>query len=167
MVRFIFTIIFAQIFCLCAESQESNTDNGMLLKATFNVDTIFMEDSLKVHLLFKNTSNTVLDLYPEEIIGLVHNHKEFITYDTPQRITYKLHDFSNTKKVVSLNPGDEYQYDFDILANANFFYEGENTVLVYYHFFDEPNKTKCKKREPELSLWSIPIDIIIRIKRIK
>lgn len=162
MVRFIFTIIFAQILCLCAESQESNIDNGMLLEASFNVDTIFMEDSLKVHLLFKNTSNTVLDLYPEGIIGLVHNHKEFITYDTPQRITYKLHDFSNTKKVVSLNPGDEYQYDFDILANSNFFYEGENTVLVYYHFFDEPNKRKCKKREPKLSLWSTPINIIIR-----
>src|SRR5690554_6161552 len=154
MVKFIFTIIFAQILCLCAESQERNIDNGMLLEASFNVDTISMEDSLKVHLLFKNTSNAVLDLYPEGIIGLVHNHKEFITYDTPQRITYKLHNFSNTNKVVALNPGDEYRYDLEIHANANFFYEGKNIVLVYYHFFDESHKRKCRKREPKLSSWS-------------
>jgi len=38
----------------------------------------------------------------------------------------------------------------------------KNTVLVYYHFFDVPNKRKCKKREPKLSLWSAPINIIIR-----
>jgi len=162
MVKVIFTIIFAQIFYLCTNGQEKHLDNRVFLEASFSVDTTLMGDSLEVNLLFKNTSDSVFELNPEAVIGLMHNHKEFITYDTPQRISYKLHESSNTEKVIMLHSNGEYQYKFNIIADANFFYEGENSILVYYHFFESPKKRKCRKQKPKLSLWSAPIKVIIK-----
>ncbi len=162
MVKVVFAIIFAQIFCLCTRGQEKHLDDRVLLEASFSIDTALMGDSLKVNLLFKNTSDSVIKLNPEAVIGLTHNHKYFITYDTPQRICYILHEFSNIEKVVMLYPKGEYQYEFNIIADANFFYEGENSILVYYHFFESPKKRKCRKQKPKLSLWSAPIKVIIK-----
>lgn len=91
MVRFIITIIFAHLFFVCI-GQRSYLDTKIELNASFSSDSIFMEDSLELNLYFRNNKSNNFSLYPKAIIGLIHNHKAFITYDKAERIVYKLND---------------------------------------------------------------------------
>lgn len=156
MVKSIITILFVHLLSVCL-GQVINLDNKIELNASFSSDSLFMGDSLKLNLHFRNNTNNNFSLYPKAIIGLVHNHKEFITYDKPERIVYKLNDICDYDGVVVLKPGERFEYRYSIKVDNNFFYKGENDILIFYHLYDKPLKKKKKKvnkREPILSLWS-------------
>jgi hypothetical protein len=164
MVRFILMLLLTHLFLLCA-SQEKSHEKEIKLNASFSEDSVFIGDSLKLNLYYKNISNSDYILYPKAIIGLVRNMKAFITYESPARISYQLNDICNYDSVIHLKPGEEFKNTFNIRVNRNFFYEGENSVLVYYHFLEKPPIKKRlfgkSKRELILSLRSPPIKIVV------
>ena len=166
MVKFIIIIIFTHLVFVCM-GQENYLDNKMELNASFSCDSVYIEDSLEVILQYRNISNEYINLYPKAIIGLSHNHNFFITYDKAERIAYILNLYTNYDSIVNLKPGEEFKYTFNIVADSQFFYEGENVVYVYYRLFDKPKnikKQKRTKRGPVLSLQSPAIKIMVTRK---
>jgi len=165
MVKYIFTIVFAQVFIICAISQEKPLENEILFRASFSRDSVFMGDSLEIKLYFRNDTNSSFSLYPKAIIGLTHNHKEFITYDKPERIAYKLNCICDYDSVIILNPGEGFENMYHIKAEDNFFYIGMNDILVFYHLYEKPlkwKKYKVDKGKPILSLWSPVVKINVQ-----
>ncbi|GHT80113.1 hypothetical protein AGMMS50262_24190 [Bacteroidia bacterium] len=165
MVRLLFIIVFVHLFIACV-GQEVVSDNKMILNASFSKDSVFIGDSLKITLYYKNNSAYTLKLYLEGRIIIRHYHPDlFITYDTTERIAYILREYSNPDSIVWLKPGEEIQSTFDIEAKESFFYEGKNIVTVCYrNIWDKPTKNKKRKKtkqEPIWLLWSPPIKIIV------
>jgi hypothetical protein len=146
--------------------QEVASDNKIMLSASFSKDSVFIGDSLKITISYKNNSEDTLKLYLEGRITIWHYHPDlFITYDTTERIAYILREYSDRDSIVWLNPGEEIQSTFDIEAKESFFYIGGNIVRACYrNIWDKPTKNKKRKRtkqEPTLLLWSPPIKIIV------
>lgn len=166
MVKIIIITISAHFFFLCM-IQEVYSDNKINLNASFSSDSVIMGDSLDLILYYKNITNDNFSLYPKAIIGLGRNHEVFITYDKAERIAYILNLFTNYDSIVSLKPGEEFKYTFNIVADSNFFYEGENEVYVYYRLFDKlpDNKKRKKYGELILSLEAPPIKITIKPRK--
>lgn len=163
MVKIILTIVIAHLF-LVSLCQEKDFDKKIELNASVNTDSIDMEDTLEVNLIFKNVSNSYISFYPNAIIGMIHDHKEFITYDNQEKIAYKLHDKCNYDSVFALKPGQGLKYIYRIKASENFFNEGANNILFFYHLYEMPlnkGKQKVYKKKAILSLWSSPIEIYI------
>jgi hypothetical protein len=157
-------MISVHLFVACM-GQEITSDNKIMLSASFSRDSVFMGDSLKITLYYKNNSEDTLKLYLEGRISIWRHHPDlFITYDTTERIAYILREYSGDS-IVWLKPGEEIQLTFNIEAKESFFYIGENIVRVCYrNIWDKPTKNKKRKRtkqEPTLLLWSPPIKIIV------
>lgn len=159
-------LLFVQLFSFydISLSQEEDTEKKMILWALVSKDTVFMGDTLKVIVSYKNNTDDFFLIHPQSLIGLVHNHEYFITYDSPDRITYKLKEFTDYDSIINLRPKEEYKQIFCISADSKFFYEGENTISVYYRVFEFPSfkkKRKKSKKEPVVLLWSNPIKIYV------
>jgi len=166
MVRLIFTTIFIHIIVLCAGQKVTAEKNKILFSASFNKDTVFMGDSLKITIFFKNDSEDTLKLYSEGRVVISHYHPDiFINYESMERAFYILREYSNRNRIIWLKPKEEFQYTFDIEAKESFFYEKTNTVRVSYRsIWDAPAEYKKRKKteqEPTTMLYSSPIEIIV------
>lgn len=171
MVRLIFTMIFIHIIVLCI-GQQTTAENKILFNASFDKDSVFMGDTLKITISYKNNSEDTLKLYSEGRVAMYHYHPTmFINYESIERAFYILCEYSNRNSIIWLKPGEEFQYTFDIKAKKEFFYEGENTVKVYYrNIWDEPaeykkrKKQKIAKQDTTIVLYSPPIKITVNKK---
>jgi len=171
MVRSIFTMIFIHVIVLCV-GQKTTTENKILFRASFNKDSVFMGDSLKITISFKNDSEDTLKLFSEGRVVISHYHPTvFITYESDERLWYILREYSNRNSIILLKPKEEIKYTFDIEAKESFFYEGENTVSLYYrNIWDEPaewkkrKKQKIKEQDSIIVLYSSPIKITVNSK---
>jgi len=168
MVRLIFTMIFIHIIVLCV-GQKTTAENKILFSASFNKDSVFMGDSLKITVSYKNNSEDTVKLYSEGRVVIFHYHPEmFIFYESIERMCYILNEYSNRDSVIWLKPKEEIKYTFDIEAKESFFYEGENTVSVHYrNIWDEPTewkkrkKQKIKEQDTIIILLSSPIKMVM------
>ena len=184
MVRLIITTIFIHIIVLCA-SQEATAEKDKILFSAyfskdskdsvvvddsfFDIDNIFMGDSLKVTISFKNVSEDTLKLYSEGRVTISHYHPDiFIFYESMERAFYILREYSNRNSIIWLKPGEKFQYTFDIEAKEGFFYEGRNTVQVSYrNIWDDPveykkrKKQKIVEQDSIIMLYSPPIKITV------
>lgn len=166
MVKVLFTIIFTYLSLVCI-AQDKSLATKIELHASLNRNEVYFGDSLELILNYRNISDDTLWLYPKATIGLGRTEKAFITYDKPERIAYIINFFTSYDSLVNLKPGEEFYYTFNIKADSNFFYKGENEVCVYYHLFDNPQlwkRKKTDKRRPVLSLYSAPIKINVYSK---
>jgi len=173
MVRLIFTMIFMHIIVLCV-GQKVTAENKILFSASFNKDSVFMGDSLKITISFKNDSEDTIQLYSEGRVVITHYSTMFITYESDERLGYILREYSNRNSIIRLKPKEEIKYVFDIEVKENFFFEGENTVRVYYrNIWDEPTeykkrkKQKIKEQDTIIVLHSPPIKITVNNKAVK
>jgi len=174
MVRLIFTMIFIHIIVLCV-GQRTTAENKILFSVSFNKDSVFMGDSLKITISFKNDSEDTIQLYSEGRVVITHYYPTiFITYESDERLGYILREYSNRNSIIWLKPKEEIKYTFDIEAKESFFYEGENTVRVYYrNIWDDPAEYKKRKKqkiaEPisRIVLHSPPIKITVNNKAVK
>ena len=140
-------MIFIHVMVLCV-GQKITTENKILFSASFNKDSVLMGDSLKITISFKNGSEDTLKLYSEGRVVISHYSINFITRESDERTWYILRDYSNRNSIIWLNPKEEIKYTFDIEAKKSFFYEGENTVQVYYrNIWDEPTEYKRRKNK--------------------
>jgi len=165
MVKLIFTfIVLSLVFC---QGQEYQVKKELILNASFSSDTVIMGDTLSLILCYRNNTNSYVDLYPKAIIGLSHNHQAFIFYESPERIVYLLNDYCDYDSVFRLETSEFYKYTFNIKIDSSFFYEGENNILVFYHFYDnqpEQNNRKKNTAGPSLILWSPEIKIHVNLQ---
>jgi hypothetical protein len=151
-------------------SQEATSKNKIVFSASFNKDSVFMEDPLKITLFYKNNSEDTLKFYSEGRVVICHYHfGNFITYETIERMGYILREYSNRDSIIWLRPKEEFQYTFDIEAKESFFYWGENTLYVYYrNIWDPPAEYKKRKKQkkveqdPTIVLYSPPIKIVVK-----
>lgn len=155
--------------CFICEGQEYEKKE-IEFYASFSREPVFMEDSIELNLYYKNNSNSYVDLYPKAIIGLSHNHKEFISYESAAKIVYRLNNSCNYDSVVRIEPKGLYKYTFDLKVDSSFFYKGENNILVFYHLYDRPinnDNRKKDKRKPRLTLWSpvVRINVIYNLNK--
>lgn len=148
MVRLIFTMIFIHIIVLCV-GQKATDENEILFSVSFNKDIVFMGDSLKITISFKNDSEDTLKLYSEGRVVISHYHPTlFITYESDEKLGYILREYSNRNSIVWLKPKEEIKYTFDIEAKEGFFFRGENTVSAYYrNILNNPAEYKKRKKQ--------------------
>lgn len=164
MVRVIIIIIYTHLFFVGVGQV---THNEIGLNASFSCDKVFMGDSLELFLNFRNLTKDNFCLYPKATLALGHDHEVFITYDRPGRVAYILNQFTDYDSILCIKPGEVAKYTFNIVADSNFFYKGENEVIVYYHLFDKPlmqKRRRTDKGKPILSLWSPPVKIYVSPK---
>jgi len=174
MVRLIFTMIFIHVIVLCV-GQKTIAENKILFSASFNKDNVFMGDSLKITISFKNDSKDTIQLYSEGRVVITHYHPTiFITYESDERLGCILREYSNRNSIIWLKPKEEIKYNFDIEVKKSFFFEGENTVRVYYrNIWDAPaeykkrKKQKIKEQDTIIVLHSPPIKIAVNNKAVK
>jgi len=170
MVKLMFTMIFIHIFVACVSQKSiSENENKILLSAFFNKNSVFMDDSLKITISLKNDSEATIKLYSEGRVVISHYHPTmYITYASDEKMGYILREYTNRNSIIWLKPGEAIQEIFNIKAQEDFFYEGENTVQVYYrNIWDNPFEYKKRKKqkrteqEPTIMLYSSPIKIIV------
>lgn len=163
-----FIIILLFISVLNSKGQRYPTELGINLRVCFSKDMVYFGDSLKVILSYKNNSEADIVFYPNAIIGINHYHPDaFISYDTPERIIYRLNNVCSNDEYVNLKPNEIFIKTYNIKADSNFFYEGENIVIVFYHLYNKPlieKRRRTDKSKPILSLWSCPVKISISSK---
>jgi hypothetical protein len=164
-------MIFIHVTVVCV-GQKTTAENKILFSASFNKDSVFMGDSLKITVSYKNDSEDTLKLYSEGRVVITHYSTMFITYESDERLGYILREYSNRNSIIWLKPKEEIKYTFDIEAKEGFFFEGENTVRVYYrNIWDDPveykkrKKQKIKEQDTIIVLHSPPIKIIVNKKR--
>jgi hypothetical protein len=161
----IFIIIVLLISGFKSKSQISSIESGIELSACFSKDSVYFGESFKIILFYKNITETNIVFSPEAIIGISHYHPDkFISYDTPKRIIFRINNHCSNNQEVDIKSNETFVITYDIKADSNFFYGGENTVLVFYHLYDKSLKDTRRtvdKRKPVLSLWSPPIKIYL------
>jgi len=171
MVRLIFTMVFIHIIVL-GVGQKTTAENKILISASFNKDSVFVGDSLKITISYKNNSKDTIKLYSKGRVVMSHYHPMlFITRELTEGIWYVFREYSNRNSIIWLKPKEEIQETFDIEAKKDFFYEGENMVNVYYrNIWDDPVEYKKRKKqknteqEPTIMLYSPPIKITVNNK---
>jgi hypothetical protein len=160
-------MIFIHIIVLCV-GQKTTAENKILFSASFNKDSVFMGDSLKITIFYKNDSEDTLKLYSEGRVVITHYSTMFITYDSDERLGYILREYFKKDSIIWLKPKEEIKYTFDIEVKDGFFFEGENTVRVYSrNIWDDPaeykkrKKQKIVKQDTTIVLYSSPIKITV------
>lgn len=157
MVRIIFILSFLHLYFVC----NAQTLNKIHLNVSFSRSTVIMEDKLKIYLDYVNCTNESINFYPEAIIGVVHNNKAFIFPDKETRILYKLNNTCNYCNIVKIKPHEQFKFTFELKADSNFFYKGNNNIQVFYHLYKEDNHKKHKNK-PILSIWSKVVTLNIK-----
>lgn len=163
-VAFVFILLYLLPYYECV-GQVTTSNSEIKFEAFFSKDTVFSDDSLELILEYKNNTANSIKLYPHAIIGMCHNHDTFISYDSAERIAYILSNNCNYDSVTFLEPKGITKYKFKITANCDFFYKGDNYILIFYHFFDKPIKKSFwnkDKRKARLSLWSPIVKIYVK-----
>jgi hypothetical protein len=164
MVRLVLLLFFIHFFIRSA-GQQGISDKKLMLSASFNKDSVFMGDSLKITVFYKNNSKYTLKFYSEGRVVLMHYSDLFINYET-DRIVYILREYTNRNNIVWLSPGEEITETFNIKAISSFFYEGENIIKICYrNLWDDPVRYKKRQKSLEqdsmLLLYLPSIHIIV------
>jgi hypothetical protein len=162
MVKFIFILIFI-VFSFCAKSQDNNSNKSIELIASFNKDTVSLDEKVSLILIFKNTSDSVYEFYPEAIIGMVPHTNLYIFYNSPEKILYRLNNYCNLSNSIRLKPGEEFKNIYEIKINTKFFSLNDNELIIFYHLFKK-NKDlkKIRNNKPSVSIWSKPINLYLK-----
>jgi len=164
MVSGLFLLAFLLPYFECM-GQDKTNKNEIELEAFFREDTVISCDSLELILKYKNNTDNSVKFYPCAIIGMTHNHNEFISYESPERVVYKLTNNCNSDSVTFIEPRGIIKCKFKINAKNAFFYKGENNILIFYHFFEKPNKKSFwnkDERKARLSLWSSIVKVYVK-----
>lgn len=66
MVKLFITVLFIHLIIVC-QGQEITPGNKIELNSSFSSDVVYMEDSLELILIYRNTSNYNFNLYPKAI----------------------------------------------------------------------------------------------------
>ena len=133
MVRLVVAIILINLSLVCV-----GQDNGIEFKASFNRDSVTIDDSLEVKLCYKNTSDAILQLFPKAIIAIGHHYDYFYSYDNVDRMMYILNDVCDYDSIVLLKPNEEFIQTLNIKIDSKFFNHFDNAVYIYYWFSDKP-----------------------------
>jgi len=159
------------VIVLCV-GQKTVAENRILFSASFSKDSVFMGDSLELSISFINNSEDTIKFYSEGRVVISHYHPTmFITYESDEKMGYVLREYTNRNSIIWLKPKEEFKYTFDIESKKGFFYEGENTVNVYYRNiwdnfveYKKRKKQKGAKQDSIFVLYSPPMKIIVNKK---
>ena len=145
--------------------QKSGFFQNIDFNASFSKDSVLMNDTLDIHIYFKNNSDEIVKLHPKGFLCILPDVSMFITYESTNRMMYIVNNFCDYESVVLLKPQEEFKYTLSIKANADFFYNGLNSIFVFYRFpctslkdkaqreYDKKQKDKYKE---EVLLLSSP-----------
>ncbi len=171
MVKNFIIILLFSISIFSSKGQRFSIESEIDLSVNSSKDTVCIGDSLIIILSYENKTKADIIFFPNAIIGITHYHPDkFISYDTPQRIIYRLNNVCSNVEYINLKPEEVITKTYGIIADSNFFYEGDNIVLAFYHFYNKPlnkKRRRLDKSPPVLSLWSSPVKIYIELKKTK
>ena len=118
---------------------DDSIDKYIELSVELNTDTVYMNNDLKLTVIFKNKTNDNILFYPKSILSLIKVSGGF------ELDGYFLHRKLDFRKIVELSPHGVHKEIFIVQIKPPFFKKGMNLLQTCY---------LCKKQKGQLKSFN-------------